>query len=121
MSKTLNYTLAAVLILVIGWFAGSSAWTYCRLAKQEEAEHMNRASTMLGLKLAEYFSAHGRYPDSLDSLSFTNSAEEMRDWPDIRKISYQSMNGGLHYGITYTGFWGYKISAVSNNNRKREQ
>jgi hypothetical protein len=116
MSKNIFLTIAALIVLALGWLA----WDYCQFAKQDEASRMSAASKMLGEKLASYLSAHGRYPDSLDMLSFTNSTSEIEVLPDIRKISYKCLDGGQHFSISYHGFFGYRIEGVSNNYRKRE-
>ena len=58
--------------------------------------------------------------DYCDMLSFTNSTSDIAVLSDVRKISYQCLDGGQHFGISYHGFFGYRILAVSNNFRKRE-
>jgi len=76
MSKKFTLTIAVLFVLVLGWLT----WDYCQFAKQDEASRMSAASRLLGEKLASYFSAHGRYPDSLDMLSVANHGPPQRNF-----------------------------------------
>jgi hypothetical protein len=93
---------------------------FAQYAKREEASRMSVAERILSDKLLAYFQANRHFPNSIDALLFTNTEDEIQALTDVRKISYQCLDDGLHYGISYRGFWGYRISAVSNNFRKTE-
>lgn len=112
MSKRFIITLVAIFVLVVAWFARRLARDYRQFMWEDEATRMEAADQLLHTKLAAYLSAHGRYPDSVDSLSFTNSASEIQILPDVQKIKYQCNENGRSCGLSYRGFWGYEIGEV---------
>lgn len=52
---------------------------------QQESARMYEIKAVLQQKLEAYHEANGRYPDSIDVLSFTNSPQEIGMLSDLKK------------------------------------
>ncbi len=95
------------LACLFGWII------YASVRNGQEASRVERVQAALEAKLAAYHRAKGEYPDSLQLLSFTNSAQEAQMLPDIQKISYQHTPSG--YVLFYEGASGYKNTRTFKN------
>lgn len=85
--------------LPLGW----RFWTDYRT--QSEERRIMVAEKILVRKLEVYQIANGRYPDSIEALSFTNSTIEKQVLPDIQQLSYQRNGSG--YILKYDSLFGF--------------
>jgi hypothetical protein len=89
----------------------SFGWDYYKSIEcQQEASRIMAAKTMLVGKLEDYQRANGHYPDSTDTLSFTNTPQEIEMSSDIRWIQYRRTESG--YALRYDGIYGYHSTEV---------
>ena len=108
--RAIHFLVGVVVLALICGFG----WNYYKSVKcQQEALRIMSAQTALVGKLEAYQRANGHYPDSTDSLSFTNSSQEIQMLPDIRRIQYRRTESG--YALRYDGIYGYHSSEVSSS------
>ena len=65
---------------------------------QQEHERATFVKSVVRQKVEAYEKANGRYPDSLNDLTFTNSAQEHEIAPDLSNISYFRRPSGYVIG-----------------------
>jgi type II secretory pathway pseudopilin PulG len=78
--------------------------SYKSRRSQQEALRMTSVKLVVQQKLEAYHEANGRYPDSIDVLSFTNSSQETGMLLDLKKIRYRRTDSG--YSVGWDGVYG---------------
>ena len=71
----------------------------------QEFKRMTEVKLVVMQKVEAYHEATGRYPDSIDVLSFTNSPQEIGMLPDLKKIRYRRTPSD--YAVGWDGVYGY--------------
>src|SRR5436853_4202619 len=85
--------LVIVTALSFGW------GIYQNARSQRLTERIAAAQNKVVEKLSAYYGTNGHYPESLQVLTFTNSPEEIKMLPDVRKMTYGRTKSG--YAISY--------------------
>src|SRR5690348_16603137 len=78
---------------------------------RNEGLRMHAIEILISTKLEEYERAHGRYPDSLDALSFTSTPAEREAFAAMPKFSYHANDRGGYI----LGYHGEGVSFFSSS------
>jgi|SRR5580698_9996767 hypothetical protein len=95
-----------LLIIFMGAIVLPLSWNYFKdLRTRQEQSRVLIIEKIVVRKLENYQIAHGRYPDSLNDLSFTNSMLEIEKQSDIHLLQYERTSSG--YILKYNSILGF--------------
>ena len=108
--RGIHFVFGVLALILLLWIATAIVLPPFQEAERSRIEEMRQE---LQQKLGAYHEAKGHYPDSTDSLPFTNSRQGTRSQPKLREVKYRRADAG--YELSYAGRWyNYTLSVSSN-------